>query len=139
MDLIITRKGEKFTEISEPLSDYFISDHCFVSCRVEQRRPPLNITTVKSRNWKNTNSDSSHEDLSDLNSFAKKGSSVNVLVSEFNMLTSVIVDKHAPITEKTIVCRPNVPWYSNYLRMLKQFKRSVETRNVFKKRQTASD
>ena len=40
LDLIITRKGDKISEVSDPLTDYFISDHCFTSCYVEQSRPP---------------------------------------------------------------------------------------------------
>ena len=41
LDLIITKKDDKHLKIVDPFPDYYISDHCFVTCRIEQMRPPL--------------------------------------------------------------------------------------------------
>ena len=126
LDLIITRKGDKHTKVSEPLSDYYISDHCFVSCFIEQCRPPLVQTVVKYRNWKSVNVELLQQDLEQLKCLPERTSNVDDLVNTFSTTTSELIEKHAPLVEKTFINRPSVPWYSSYLRMLKQYKRTVE-------------
>ena len=126
LDLIITRKGDKISDVSRPRASYFISDHCFASCYIQQCRPPLTVKTIKMRNWKSVSKDTLQNDFLDLQRLVERSSNVDELVSEFNKATSNIISRHAPLKEKTIICRPNVPWYTGYLKSLKQFKRTIE-------------
>ena len=126
LDLIITKTEDKRLVIKEPTSDYYISDHSFVTCNVEQPRPPLVRKVRKSRNWKNVSEDALQNDLCIFNDIVGKYSNVNDLVSQFTRSTSDIIDKHAPVTTRTLICRPSVPWHSGYLKQLKNFRRSIE-------------
>ena len=78
------------------------------------------------RNWKSVSKDTLQNDFLDLQRLVERSSNVDELVSEFNKATSNIISRHAPLKEKTIICRPNVPWYTGYLKSLKQFKRTIE-------------
>ena len=48
------------------------------------------------------------------------------LVRHYNEGLSALLDKHAPLCNKTIVLRPNAPWYSEDLRMAKRSRRKLE-------------
>ena len=126
LDLIVTKKEEKHVCVSEPLTDYFISDHCFVSCVIEQLRPPLVRKVIKARNWTSVSSDNLQTEFKTLGASIEKSSNVNDLTTKFTKSLTDIVEKHAPQKERTILCRPTVPWYSGYLKQLKQFRRSIE-------------
>ncbi|XP_060590708.1 uncharacterized protein LOC132745754 [Ruditapes philippinarum] len=142
LDSIITRKADRLN-VSKPVTDYFISDHSFTTCHIEQSRPPLIRKTVISRNWKNVCTSDMRKDLSELKSVIDQSDDTNTLVKDLTEKTTSIVDKHAPMKERQIVCRPDIPWYSSYLKKLKHFKRSIEkihlkhkstlTENVYKK------
>lgn len=109
LDLIITKQEEKHVKIIDPMSDYFISDHCFVTCNIEQYCPPLSRKLIKSRSWKSVSKDILHAEFEELNNTVGKFSNVDELVSGFTRTTSDIVNKHAPLKERTILCRPTVP------------------------------
>jgi len=47
------------------------------------------------------------------------------LVTAYDNLSNV-VDKHAPLLQRTITLRPHAPWYSDELRQLKHQKRKLE-------------
>jgi hypothetical protein len=62
LDVIISRGSDRI-EVSNPIADYFISDHCFTSCSVSTPKPPQCIKTVKFRKWKSLNQDEFIADL----------------------------------------------------------------------------
>ena len=53
---------------------------------------------------------------------------LNDLVTEYNNTLGNILDKHAPMLTKTIISRPQVPWFTDQLRIEKRKKRKAETR-----------
>ena len=57
----------------------------------------------------------------------ERTSNADDLVLEFSKSTSDIISRHAHLKEKIIICRPNVTWYTGYLKHLKQYKRSIES------------
>ena len=57
----------------------------------------------------------------------ERTSNVDDLVSEFSRATSDTISRNAPLKENAIICRQNVPWYTGYLKHLKQYKRSIES------------
>jgi hypothetical protein len=57
---------------------------------------------------------------------ADKSSTVNEIVYDFTKTASDIICKHATLKERSITVRPKLPWYSGYLKQLKQYKRSME-------------
>ena len=142
LDLIITRKADKLN-VSKPVTDYFISDHSFTTCKIEQCRPPLICKTLISRNWKHVCCEDMRKDLSELKTIGDRLDDTDTLVKYLTEKTISIVDKHAPVKERQIVCRPGIPWYSGYLKKLKHFRRSIEkihlkhksilTENLYKK------
>ena len=127
LDLVITKYEDRQMNIAKPVPDYYISDHCLVSCNIEHFRPPLTKKEVASRNWKTVSSDNLRADLEKLKNVIANISNVNDLVSEFTRITSDIADKHTLLTERTVLCRPTVPWYSGHMKQLKSYlRRSIE-------------
>ncbi len=47
-------------------------------------------------------------------------------VCQYNKVLSELLDKHAPVIERSITLRPNAPWYNDHLRKLKRQKRAHE-------------
>lgn len=82
-------------------------------------------------------------DLSELRSIVDESYDTDTHVRDLTEKTTIIVDKQAPMKERQIDCRPDTPWYSDYLKELKNYKRSLEkshlkhrsslTRDVYKK------
>lgn len=48
LDLILSRSNDDVI-ITEPISEYFISDHCFVTCDIDCPKPDITRKTVKFR------------------------------------------------------------------------------------------
>ena len=51
---------------------------------------------------------------------------VSRIVGQYNSILSELLDKHAPASAKTVVLRPQQPWFSNSLNQLKRERRKLE-------------
>jgi hypothetical protein len=60
------------------------------------------------------------------------------LSDQFENVLRELLDKHAPEVTKSIIPRPNCPWFSEELRVLKQLKRRAELQ-AFWPRSCSSD
>ena len=125
LDVIITRCNETI-DITNVQSDYYASDHCFVSCTINKLRPELTSKTVSFRKWKSLNESEFTRDV-DNQLIQNNHTDVDSLVSNFSRIISNIIDKHVPTKSRTIVSRPTVPWYTEYLREFKRIRRKVES------------
>ena len=125
LDVIVSRNSDNIN-MTEPTAECFVSDHCFITCKISKNKPPLSTKTIEFRNWKSLNKNSFTTDLLELQNIISKSTDVDTLVEDFGVLLKAIVDKHAPLKRKTIVCRPEVPWFSSELKLLKHLRRSTE-------------
>ena len=129
MDLIITTCGEEI--ISRLRSSFELpSDHASITCFLDLPRPPLIRVNSKHRRVRNIDLDCFVEDLSSLQVVNNPPADLPVLVNAYHSQLSDLLDKHAPIKERTPTLRPHAPWFSDELRALKREKWRCERRWV---------
>ena len=59
---------------------------------------------------------------------SKHMSDRNYAVETYNETIEAIVDKHAPLTTRTVTVRPHTPWYNDSIRATKCLRRQLERR-----------
>ena len=125
LDVVIHRNSDNIV-ISDLEGDYFISDHCFTSFKISKPKPPLETKIITFRKWNSVNDTEFMQDLHH-NLIPSHGiSDTDHIVSNFNAAIKSTIDKHLPLKHKKITVRPEIPWYSKYLRTLKQYRRTIE-------------
>lgn len=125
LDVIISRASDNI-EVSNPSADYFISDHCFVTCTLNKPRPPLSVKSIKFRKWRSLNKAEFTASITAIANNLPESHDVDLLVNYFNDALLGTLDHHIPLKQKDIICRPEVPWYSIYLREFKRIRRTIE-------------
>ena len=133
LDLIMTRNtGE--VSLDTPSAAYYISDHAFIHCYVSLPKPSLETKNITFRQLKKINIEQFREDMrsSPLCQEITSGNTIQT-PDDLDRLVKIYVDtlrglvnKHAPVKNKTITVRPKVPWFSADLKKLKQARRKAE-------------
>ena len=126
LDAIISRCNDTI-EITNITADNYISDHCFTSFNINKPKSKLTTKEVTFRKWNKLDEKDFIQDID--NKFAEINdcTDVDVLVKRFDTSIIDIIDKHLPQKTKTCVVRPAIPWYSDYLREFKRFRRKIES------------
>ena len=126
LDLLITRKCDSLTCIN-PTSDWYVSDHCTVTCELNIECPSSPTPkTISYRKWKDINIDNFKTDLSQSDLIVNPPDQLESLISCYNSTLLALLDKHAPMKTKTIVVRPKVPWLNHRIRHAKRQRRQAE-------------
>jgi hypothetical protein len=124
LDLIITRLCDDM--VSNIVVGDLISDHNVVSCKLNIKRPLLPTKKVRFRQLKSIDLDSFKADLLTLPLITNPEDSLDELVQQYNDGLAVVLDKHAPWKEKTIVLRPLAPWMTDEIRGSRRVLRKAE-------------
>ena len=125
LDLTITRQSDRIIRIPPSVDRYF-SDHAAVVCRIHSDKPSLTVKTVSYRKWKSVNVESLNNDLVASDLCQNPPEDLDQLVSCYNNTLKVTLEKLAPLTTKTIVERPRVPWFNDEIREAKRQRRKAE-------------
>jgi len=125
LDLIISRSNQE-VKITQPVADYLVSDHMAVHCYLSVPRPPLKESTVTYRKLRNIDHASFSSDLKDVASKLVCTTDINKLAEDYNDKLRIVLDHHAPLSSKTIIERPTVPWFDNELKVLKNKRKKAE-------------
>ena len=136
LDLIITRDNEELL-FSPPTGGYFISDHCFIHTKLAFPRPNFTVKSVTYRNIKDIDLGLFKSDLAETVSGLLPITDMEYLATQYNIRFSECLDKHAPLSTKTSVMRPKVPWYTDSLKNLKRERRKVE--RIWRKSKSETD
>lgn len=130
LDLVITEQ-ENGVKIKSCEQGPFLSDHCVVKIVTEIKKENIKSETVSFRNYKNIDKDAFSEDLKSLEI---EQIDINEYVCDFENKIQVILDKHAPVTEKTRITRAPKPWFSDSILEKKQsFRKAEKTWKRYKK------
>ena len=123
LDLVITRNSDNIIQW-RPISDRYISDHCSVLCSLSAPRPSPTVKHISFRKLKTLDLNAFKDDIarSDLFSDADP----EKLVDLYNNTLRLLLDRHAPITSKKVVFRPNIPWINNNIIKAKRQRRKAE-------------
>ena len=117
LDLILSRPSDNllFSINAGPP----FSDHLSLLCSLRVLQPPFPSKVVRFRSFKDFNLDSFLSDLC-FCPVVCDPSDLEVLIDQYNSTLSSLLDKHAPLMEKTITIRPSAPWMTDELRIEKR-------------------
>ena len=127
IDLCIKSTEAQF-QISNPVVDYFISDHAFTSFHIKISRPPIHKSLIKFRAISRINHNKFREDLISLGNDLKSSTTHDVTcsASDYDAKMTALLDKHAPQKSKLIIPRTCVAWFDKNAKDLKAKMRKQE-------------
>ena len=105
---------------------YFLSDHCFVCADIVIPRTDVQNRKLSYRKLKSIDKSSFASDLESICQDLLQIDDLNVLAVQYNCRLLSLLDKHAPVTSKTLSVHPKVPWFSSNLTILKRQRRKAE-------------
>ena len=127
LDLIITRQFEDLVK-ETPISDYHISDHWSVTCRLNLDKPRVIKKTVTFRRIKGVDLGVLSDEISSSDLCANTPVTLNDLVSCYNSTLASALDRHASLITKSIPARPLVPWFNDEIKEARRLRRRAERR-----------
>ena len=127
LDLIITRQCEDLVK-ETPQSDYHISDHWSVICRLNLDKPRITKKTVTFRRIKDIDLRALSDEISSSDLCTNTPDTLSDLVTCYNSTLASSLDRHAPLITKTIPARPLVPWFNDDIKEARKQRRKAERR-----------
>ena len=125
LDLVITRNNQEM-ELRSIKPGYFLSDHCFVCVEIVIARPEVQNKTLSYCKIKSIDKPSFAIELESICKDLLQIDDLNELAAQCNCRPLSLLDRHAPVTTKTLSVHPKVPWFSPTINNLKQERRKVE-------------
>ena len=132
LDLIITRTSDCLI-ITEPIADYFISDHAFVICQLHIPKPSTITKKINYRKYKEIDTSKFEDDIKQSCLYLvtemtcdDDPSAIDEVVAQYNSTLRKILDDHAPEKSKIITMKPIVPWITEQIKDMKRQKRKAE-------------
>ena len=127
LDLIITQQCEDLVK-ETPQSDYHISDHWSVICRLNLDKPRITKKTVTFRRIKDIDLRALSDEISSSDLCINTPDTLSDLVTCYNSTLASSLDRHAPLITKTIPARPFVPWFNDDIKEARKQRRKAERR-----------
>ena len=103
-----------------------ITDHNLLLCNVLHPKPHLQKTKIITRAFRSIDLPSFRTDISQGLGDLDDNLSVTELMDIYDTRLTNVLNKHAPPKEKSIVIRPQQPWFSDDLHRAKSEKRKAE-------------
>ena len=127
LDLVITQCEENF------VSNYFVhdpvlSDHFAVHCTLSVVKPPVQLCTRSFRKIRSIDLDSFRRDIANSSLCQSPASNLSDLCLQYDTVLLGILNKHAPLRNKSFSVRPKAPWYTDEIRCNKTKRRNLERR-----------
>ena len=126
LDLVITRSSENIVSdiiMKAPM----ISDHHAIHFNLVIDKPSFRKEKVIYRSWKNVDFVSFSDELDSVFKDMEL-SDVDELTASYNSNIHALVEKFAPLKEKSVTIRPNAPWYDSTINIAKRQRRKLEHR-----------
>ena len=125
LDLVITRATE--SSVSDlKIHPSAVSDHFPISFSLPWKRPSAPKKEIHCRKTKDIELDKFIEDIGNSELVTSPPSDVSQLVELYDRTLSSVLDKHAPLTVKTITVRNNSPWFNDEIKEAKRKRRKAE-------------
>jgi hypothetical protein len=124
LDLLITRQSEALSDVS--VYDTLISDHAAVLFKLKSKRPPLPKKELEYGKLKRIDMDKFAQDIRSSSLFSSTYTDVNQFAEAYNQVLSELLEKHAPLQQKTITLHPSAPWYTDEIKEAKQERRQAD-------------
>ena len=118
LDHLITSVPNKEL-FSDFQSDFYISDHSFVSCHIREEKPSLERRKIQYRKIKSIDYNAMRNDLQNFAKSCLVEDNLDTLVVIYERGLKYILDKHVPVQTRMIAVRPLLPWHDSSLKVLK--------------------
>ncbi|XP_072022074.1 uncharacterized protein [Amphiura filiformis] len=126
LDLMISRDTSNvITGVVEIIPEIF-SDHYPVGCYLNLQPPKAPSKTMKYRKIREIDTTEFMRDIESSSLYTNPAPDLEELVNQYETVMGMLLDKHAPLVEKSVIVRPHCPWYTDELRLAKQKKRQAE-------------
>ena len=125
LDLVITWNNQGM-ELRSINPGYFLSDHCFVCVEIVVAWPKVHNRMLSYRKIKSIDKPSFAIDLESICQDLLWIDDLNELAAQYNCRLLSFLDKHAPVTSKTLSVHRKVPWFSPTINILKRERRKAE-------------
>ena len=123
LDLIITRQCDALVK-DPPVSDYRISDHWSVTCRLNLDKPIIIRKTKTFRKIKNIDTAALSNELAASDLRSNTPDDLNDLVHCFNTTLVSALDRHAPLVTRSIPVLPLISWFNNDIKEVRKERRN---------------
>ena len=110
-DLVITQNNQEL-ELGSVKPGYFLSNHCFVCAEIVIPQPNVQNRKLSYCKLKSIDKLSFASDLESICQDLLQIDDLNELAVQYNCRLLSLLDKHAPVTSKTLSVHPKVPWFS---------------------------
>ena len=126
LDLIITRQSDQMVQDIE-VHDKLISDHHWVHCILPGPKPKTFRKDISYRKVKAIDLVTFEEDIKKSRLLTVEPfASTEEAVKTYNIELLTILDKHAPIINKTVTVHPEASWYNKDIDTAKKQRRAAE-------------
>ena len=121
LDWVITEDSSIISDVY--VVDKAVSDHSVITFNINKFLSSSNKRSVRCRNIKGINCDSFKCDLGQCNLELRADQE---RADYFNTFVQGVVDKHAPLRERTVTNRASAPWMNADIKKLKAERRAAE-------------
>ena len=94
-----------------PVADRYLCDHAAVLCSLKSAKPGHEVKQISYRKLKSIDLDALRRDLVGSELCCKDYTDLDELASSYNSTLTTLLDKHAPMKTKKVVCRQRLPWF----------------------------
>ena len=126
LDIVLTRSADEHLIRNVTVADMGLSDHYAVSYILNICQQHTGMTNIKYRNFRTVNAVSFRKDIPLFRSEDLAPLSVDQFVDMYDDALTCLVDKHAPVKERSVRLRQDTAWYNEDLRNEKRVKRQKE-------------
>ena len=126
LDVLLTRSADEHLIRNVTVADMGLSDHYAVSYTLNICQQHTGMTNIKYRNFRTVNAVTFRQDIPVFRSEDLESLSVEQLVDMYDNTLTCLVDKHAPVKERSVRLRQDKAWYNEDLRNEKRVKRQKE-------------
>ena len=125
LDLLITREHDPVIS-STAVADRYLPDYAAVLCLFQSSKPDHEVRLISYRRLKSIDLDSLRRDLAASELCTKDYTYPCELTSSYNSTLSTLLDKHAPLLMKKVVCRQRIPWFNDSIKCAIRARRKAE-------------
>ena len=125
LDLLMTREHDPVTS-SVPVADRYLSDHASVLCSLNSAKPDCVAKIIRYRQLRAIDFDALRQDVEKSELCTREYSDLNELTSSYNSTLTSLLDKHAPMKEKVVVCRQRLPCFNSEIKCAIRTRRKAE-------------
>jgi len=135
LDVLITKDTSNLVsdvEVTDPClcdaNGNINTDHFAIIFQTKLAKPPHSMKTVRYRKLKSIDVSSLRKDIRRSEKLSVDDGTISQLVQNYTDGITELIERHAPMCQRTITLRPNAPWYCDSLRQAKWERRRLERR-----------